>query len=107
MINSKITVYADYGIIEDIALHSDKFPKLTEILRRMAYICLNITDSKLDEMRTLTSEGICDPVWQFIQDKDLPDPIALAPHFSQENENEIYMHDPTAIFLLKKTNHFD
>lgn len=103
MIDSKITVYADYGVLEDIALDSDGYPKLTAVLKRMAYICLNITDSQLESMQSMTSEGVCDPVWQYVQDKDLPAPIALDSFFSQENEEQIYLHDPTAVFLLEKT----
>lgn len=103
MIDSKLTVYADYEIIEEIALESDKYPKLTEVFRRMANICLNVSDSKLKDMQTMSSEGVCDPVWQFIQDKDLPTPYALASHFSQDNEDAVYLHDPMAIFLLNIT----
>lgn len=103
MTGSKLTVYADYEILEDIALDSEKYPKLTEIFRRMSNICLNVSESRLNAMQTLTSDGIYDPVWQFVQDKDLPTPYALDSFFAQD-EGDVYLFDPTAIFLLKKTN---
>lgn len=103
MTGSKLTVYVDYEILEDIALDSEKYPKLTEIFHRMSNICLNVSESRLNAMQTLTSDGICDPVWQFVQDKDLPTPYALDSFFAQD-EDDVYLFDPTAIFLLKKTN---
>lgn len=102
MTGSKLTVYADYEILENIALNSEKYLKMTEIFRRMSDICLNISDDRLSVMQTLTNDGNCDPVWQFIQDKDLPTPYALDSFFSQ-NEDIVYLFDPTAIFLLNKT----
>lgn len=102
MNSGKLTIYADYDVLENIALESKKFPKITAIFRRMANICLNISEDRLDDMQSISSEGAIDPVWQYIQDNDLPTPYALDSFFAQDDD-VVYLYDPTAVFLLNKT----
>lgn len=91
-----ITIYAEKEIFEDIISFNDQYPNLYKIFTKHAVVCLNMTNSDLDNEEL---EGTI--VFEYIKSTGGRSPIALKEYFEDIYENNKIIADkPRSVFFL-------
>lgn len=90
-------VYTEYDIFEEVILFPDKYPNWSEILKRHAQVCLNLSkpecDAKLQQGEVL---------FEYIHASGGKEVVPVQSHFTVINEDpQIMLKDPRAAYILK------
>lgn len=93
-------VYTEYDIFEEVFLFPEKYPNWTEVLKRHAHVCVNLTK---EEYAGKLDKGEAEILWLHLHawdGKSLP----LPSHFTIIEENaEVMLENPRAAYILKVT----
>lgn len=93
----RISIYAEWNIVEQILLFKDEFPNLFNIVTKYSELCVNLSEGEIDHL-LVDSGSIYD---DFVKNSSGYHPISLVDYFLEiySDPNNILDH-PRAIFLL-------